>query len=380
MAVLRVLAFVAGAAVVVATFGSAIRTVILPRGVPARLGRFVFVGMRRLFRLRAGRSASYEKRDRAMALYAPITLLVLLLVWITLVLIGYTAMFWAFGEGSVRDAFRLSGSSILTVGFERPPDLPSTFLAFTEAALGLVLLALLITYLPTIYAAFSRREAVVTAMEVRAGSPPSGVEMLERYWRLQAFDRLHALWVNWEMWFVEIEETHTSFPALMFFRSPQPDHSWVTAGGAILDAASLMASSVDWPREPAAEFCIRAGYLSFRRVADFFRIEYNPNPAPSDPISITREEYDAAYDRLAADGVPMKPDREQAWRDFAGWRVNYDAVLLSLAALTMAPYAPWSSDRSPAEWTPSLLHRRGRSRAAPTQQNEGVRGVGEPLA
>jgi hypothetical protein len=364
MLVLKVVAFVAGAAVVVATFGSAIRTVILPRGIPARLGRFVFVAMRRLFRLRAGRTSSYEKRDRAMALYAPVTLLVLLLVWITLVLGGYTGMFWALGGRSLRDAFRLSGSSILTVGFERPGDLPSSILAFSEAALGLVLLALLITYLPTIYAAFSRREAVVTAMEVRAGSPPSGVEMLERYWRLEAYDRLRGLWTNWETWFVELEETHTSFPALVFFRSPQPDHSWVTAGGAILDAASLFASTVDHPREPAAEFCIRAGYLAFRRIADFFRIEYAPNPAPTDPISITRDEYDAVYDRLADVGVPLKQDRDQAWRDFSGWRINYDTVLLSLAALTMAPYAPWSSDRSPAEWAPSLLLRRGRSRVA----------------
>jgi hypothetical protein len=363
MIVLKILAFILGAAIVFATVGSAIRTVILPRGVPARLGRFVFVAMRRLFRLRAGRTSSYEKRDRAMALYAPVTLLVLLLVWITLVLFGYTGMFWGFGDRSFRDAFRLSGSSILTVGFERPHDLPSSVLAFSEAALGLVLLALLITYLPTIYAAFSRREAVVTALEVRAGSPPSAVEMLERYWILAAYDRLRNLWTNWETWFVEIEETHTSFPALVFFRSPQPDHSWVTAGGAILDAASLMVSTVDYPREPGAEFCIRAGYLAFRRVADFFRIEYDPNPAPTDPISITREEYDEAHDRLAAAGVPLKQDRDQAWRDFSGWRVNYDTVILSLAALTMAPYAPWSSDRSPAEWAPSLLLRRGRARA-----------------
>ena len=31
--------------------------------------------------------------------------------------------------------------------------------------------------------------------------------------------------------------------------------------------------------------------------------------------------------------------------DFAGWRVNYDEVLLFLANTTAAPYAPWSSDR-----------------------------------
>jgi len=46
--------------------------------------------------------------------------------------------------------------------------------------------------------------------------------------------------------------------------------------------------------------------------------------------------------------VPLVADRDQAWRDFAGWRVNYDAVLVGLCDLVMAPPAPWSSDRAPA--------------------------------
>ena len=95
-----------------------------------------------------------------------------------------------------------------------------------------------------------------------------------------------------------------------------------------------------------ADLCIRAGYLALRRIADFFQIAYNANPQPGDPISISRDEFDAACDELARHGVPLKADRDQAWRDFAGWRVNYDTVLLALAAITMAPYAPWSSDRS----------------------------------
>ena len=61
---------------------------------------------------------------------------------------------------------------------------------------------------------------------------------------------------------------------------------------------------------------------------------------------MTRHEYDQAYARLAQAGLPLKADLDQAWLDFAGWRVNYDTVLLALAALTMAPEAPWSSDRS----------------------------------
>jgi hypothetical protein len=355
-----VIVFVLGVAVVYLTVGAAVRTVILPRGVPSRLSRMVFVPMRTLFRVWAGPGATYERRDRVMALYAPVSLLVLLAVWVTLVIAGYTAMFWALGGRSLRTAFTLSGSSVLTLGFEKPGDLPSTILAFTEAAIGLVLLAMLITYLPTIYGSFSRRETAVTDLEIRAGSPPSGAEMIERYWILGRIDRLEEVWRRWEEWFEEIEESHTSFPALVFFRSPQPDHSWVTAAGAVLDGASLVTSSVEAPRNVQAEFCIRAGYLALRRVADFFGIPYDPSPQHDDPITIGRGEFDEVMDRLSAAGVPLKPDRDQAWADFAGWRVNYDTVLVALAGLTMAPFAPWSSDRSLREWRPRIFVRRVR--------------------
>ncbi len=198
----------------------------------------------------------------------------------------------------------------------------------------------------SIYGAFSRREVGVTALEVRAGSPPSGVEMLERYWILERIEALDEVWVEWERWFTDVEETHTSLPALVFFRSPQPDHHWVTASGAVLDGASILASSVDGPRNVRAEICIRAGYLCLRRVADFFGIPYDPRPRPDDPISIPREEFDAACERLQDAGVPMLADRDEAWRRFAGWRVNYDTVLLALCNLTVPPRALWSSDRS----------------------------------
>jgi hypothetical protein len=358
MIVARIVVFIAGAAAVYATFGSAVRTVILPRAVPAKLGRLVFLRMRDVFRLWAGPGATYERRDRVMALYAPVSLLVLLGVWVTLVIVGYTGMFWGLGGRSVRTAFRLSGSSVLTLGFERPVDLPATVLSFTEAGVGLVLLAMLITYLPSIYASFSRRENAVTALEIRAGSPPSGVEMIERYWILGRVDRLEEVWRDWETWFVQVEESLSSFPALVFFRSPQPDHSWVTASGAVLDAASLVSSTVDVPRNVQAEFCIRAGYLALRRIADFFGIPYDPDPKKGDPITIGRDEFDEAYDRLARAGAPLKQDRDECWLNFAGWRVNYDTVLVALAGLTMAPYAPWSSDRSLRIWRPRLFQRR----------------------
>jgi hypothetical protein len=196
------------------------------------------------------------------------------------------------------------------------------------------------------YGAFSDREAAVTMLEVRAGTPPSAVEMIARSHRIQGMNYLTELWEQWEQWFAELEESHTSLAALVFFRSPEPQHSWLTAAGTVLDCAALYTSTVDVPRNPPAELCIRGGYLALRAIADFYRLSYDHNPNPTDPISVTRQEFDEAYDQLADYGVPLKPDRDQCWRDFAGRRVNYDAVLIKLAGLTMAPYAPWISDRS----------------------------------
>ena len=157
---------------------------------------------------------------------------------------------------------------------------------------------------------------------------------------------MNDLWDSWRVWFAELEESHTSLAVLVFFRSIRPERFWLTTAGAILDAAAIYASCFEVESTPKAELCIRSGYLSLRYIADFFGIEYNPNPAPDDPISITKEEFCEVYDELLAQGLPMKADREQCWQDFRGWRVNYDDILLPLAVLTFAPYAPWSSDRA----------------------------------
>ena len=359
---LAVIAFPVGLLIVVSTVLSAIETLVVPRAIPLRITRAVFLALRALFGLRGKRATSFRERDRDMALYGPISLFTLAASWIALTGLGYVLMYWSLGVRPWRVAFALSGSSIFTLGFEVPRNLPTTALAFSEAIFGIGLLAMLISYLPSMYQSFSRREAAVAALDVRAGTPPTAATMLVRFSTIEGWDRLGENWRTWESWFVDVTETHTSLPALVFFRSPHWEHSWVTASGAVLDAASLVASTVDRPRSPDAELCIRAGYIALRRIADFFGIAHPTDPHwPAEPISIDRSEFDEVCRQLTDAGVPLKADLEQAWRDFAGWRVNYDRVLLSLASLTMAPYAPWSSDRSILYRRPPLRRRRTRS-------------------
>ena len=341
-----ILAFLAGLVLVLLTLFSAISTFVLPRSARPLITRLVFRGLRAVFNLILRFAQSYRRRDAIMAYYAPISLMLLLPAWYLLIALGYTAIYWAVGAADLVTAFELSGSSLFTLGFVAPHGIGQNSLAFSEGMLGLLLIAVLIAYLPAMYSAFSRREQAVNLLEVRAGTPPTAVEMLQRFQRIHGLDRLGGYWRTWEAWFADVEESHTTLAALVFFRSPRPELSWITAAGAVLDTAAVTLAAVDVPYEPSAALCIRAGFLALRRIANFFEI---PNPQdprfPDYPISINRTEFDETLQQLAAAGLPLKPDRELAWKDFAGWRVNYDRALTALCNLVMAPYAPWSSDR-----------------------------------
>jgi hypothetical protein len=173
--VLEVVAFIVGAALVLYTIRAAIRLFLVPRALQLYLARFVFVMVRRVFWLFANQRHDFARRDAVMAYYAPVALLSMFSLWLVLVLIGYMAMYWALGNHPLSFAFTESGSALLTLGFARGRNLATIGLMFTEAAIGLGLLALFIAYLPSLYGAFSRREAGVSKVEVRAGRPPSGI-------------------------------------------------------------------------------------------------------------------------------------------------------------------------------------------------------------
>ena len=348
MIVVRVLVAVLGVGLVVWTIGAAIRTVVLPRATSSFLTRATFISVRRVFDLVASQRQSFEFRDRILAMYSPIALLILPMMWVALVLIGFMGLFWGMGVRPWSEAFIISGSSLLTLGFDRPFGMWRTSMSFVEAGIGLGLVSLMISYLPSIYSNFSRREALVGMLEVRAGLPPSPTELLVRYNRIGWADQVHSeLFPKWEQWFIEVEESHTSQPSLVFFRSPHPERSWITAAGCVLDCAAIAASVLDQPRDARADIMMRTGWFALRRICDFYGIAYDPDPAPDDPISITRHDFDMLCIELFAAGIPLKADRDQAWRDYAGWRVNYDIPLLSLCSLIDAPPAKWSSDRAP---------------------------------
>ncbi|HTO00579.1 MAG TPA: hypothetical protein VL068_07880, partial [Microthrixaceae bacterium] len=286
--VANVVVFLIGVVIIQAVLRSAIRTVVVPRNEQVLLTRIVFLLSRSAFAFFAKRRSSATERHEVMARFAPTTLIVLAIVWVFLIFVGFIPIYWAIGSISFHEAVLLSGSSITTLGFVAARSDPTSSVAYVEAIIGLGLLAMLISYLPTIYGHFSRREAEVVKLESRAGTPPWSGTMIRRYHNIGWLDRMGEAWPAWQQWFVEIQESHTSQLALPLFRSQDHESSWVTSAGAVLDAAALSNAAIDLPNDPEAALMLRAGFLSLRSIAEFFYVPIVENPNPNDPISVSR--------------------------------------------------------------------------------------------
>lgn len=336
--------FFMGASLVMVTLFSAIRTVVVPRGERVVLTRLMFGVVRWFFLIAASYMKDYKARDIVLARYAPTTLILLPVLWAAGVLLGFAAMFWSIGARPISHTFELSGSSITTLGFHTTDNHWELALAVPEGLIGIGLVALLISYLPSIYNLFRERETMCTGWNIRAGSPPTVAVVVKRFNEVGILENMEETWREWENWFVSNEEVTLSYPALAFFRSPTPHQSWVTTAGNVLDTAAFIETAVKVPHSPSSHLCLQAGYVALRRIAENYDADFDQDPSPDDPISIPRHEFDEVCDQLAAEGVPIEEDRDMAWREFSGWRVNYDVPLRMLCQIVLAPYAQWSSD------------------------------------
>ncbi len=339
------LLFAAGLVVVLGTWLSVLRTLVIPRGLTSRLTATVTTVVRGLFDFVASRFTAYERKDAILVAQGPTILVVLLGVWVLLFLGGFLLMFAGATGSSVYDAFRESGSSVFTLGSTATPRPLATTIAFFAAATGLVVVALQIAYLPTLYGAFNRRETLVTTLQSRAGAPAWGAELLARHQIVATLDNLPAFYADWERWAADVAESHTNYPVLITFRSPHPMRSWVVGLLAVLDSAAMHLALNPSARHSEARMCLRMGFTCAREVCTALGIPFDPDPLPGAPIALTYDDFLGGIARLERVGYPMERSAEDAWPHFRGWRVNYETELYALARITEAVPAVWSGPR-----------------------------------
>jgi hypothetical protein len=335
----------AGALMVLVTLASVMATLVVPRGLRSRLAGAVQGALAGLFRLVASRRATYEERDRILSLLGPAYLMGLVATWLVILYFGFALMLWPFTGPSLGEALRIAGSSMFTLGFAVPIGAAPTALVFITAAVGLVVVALQIAYLPTLYQAFNRRETLVTLLESRGGVPAWGPEILARHELIDNTASLAELYGRWEEWAADLAETHTSYQALILFRSPFPLRSWITALLSVLDAAALQLSLNPLTAPAQARPFMRMGYMALREVCRVLDIPFNPDPKPEDPIALTRQDFDDALELLSTVGWHAERDADEAWTHFRGWRVTYEPLAYAIADRVDAPPSLWSGPR-----------------------------------
>jgi hypothetical protein len=352
MVVLRDLAAVVGAFLVIATAWSVIGSLVVPRRILSRLARSVARAVNGAFHSVADSFDSYEARDRILAAQAPIQLIVLVVVWLAVFEVGFALLLWpTMSSGGLAGAFTLAGSSLCTLGYLAPQTSGSRAFVDIAAFVGLGTVALQIGYLPTLYAAFNRRESLVTMLDSRAGVPSWGPELLARtHYGLgsgvSAMGQLPELFEDWERWSADVSESHATYLALVNFRSPRPLSSWLTAQLAVLDAAALYLSLVpDAPGAVSARLCLRGGFTCLATIARARGFEIPEDADPTNGITLTYQEFVDAIDRLARVDFPLERPSEEAWTEFVGWRVNYETAAYALAYAIDAPPALWSGPR-----------------------------------
>ena len=336
-----------GLLLVVWILNDVFQSVVVPRPTPGIrpttiLTRLTWPRWRAIGLARAG-----EGRERFLGQYASLLLMTMLVVWIFGLMVGYGLVLAALHSelrpepADVLSAVYFAATSLLTIGFGDivAMEPPARIIAVVSGATGLGVVALAISFLFSLFASFQRREALVVTLDQRAGAPPSGVQLLETMAIKRMRDGLGPMFAEWERWAAEVLDSHVSYPILAYFRSTHDNESWVSAIGAVLDAATLVVTTIeDGPYGPA-RMLVGAGNHLVEDLTNFFRLAHQRE------CGVERAEFDEARARLSSAGYALR-DADESWRAFSETRATYAGGLNELAKYWAVPPALWVGDRS----------------------------------
>ena len=345
---LDVLAGLAGLVLVAWTLIDVFQSVIVPRSVGSRW-RFTVLITRRSWRLWRAWCLSIrdaEKREDTLAMFAPWLLVTLLVFWVATLVFGYGLLFFALraglsGHPGFGGSIYFAGTTLLTIGYGdiAPVSAVTRLLAVVSAASGLGILAVVTTFLFQTFGAFQRREAFVVTVSERTGAPPSGLEFIVRNYKLGLSADIGTILREAQQWISETMETHLAYPSLTYFRSSHDDESWVGTLGALLDASTLLLTTVQMDNRGQAELTYRAGRHLVHDFTHYFRLPV------AEGAAVEHDEFIAAYRAMNEMGIPLAP-LEDAWPAFTAKRATYAAHLDAMARWWRIPPARWIGDRS----------------------------------
>jgi Ion channel len=357
-----ILSVVFGLLIITNVLWEAFETIILPRRVNRRWRVTVlfYRGTWRPWRSIARWFKKVRARETFLSFYGPLSLLTLLVFWATSLIVGFALLLYGVGhQVTTARAFEtclyLSGTTFFTLGLGDvvPHTSAGRFLAVVESGLGFGFLALVLSYLPVIYQAFSRREVNIVLLDARAGSPPTAGELLRRHAEPDGMESLQRLLHSWERAAAEILESHVSYPAVTYFRSQHNNESWLASLTAILDTSALLIAGVE-------NACARQARLTFaicrHTVVDLAQL-FNAVPRPVTVDRLPPAELERMQAMLSQAGLKLSGG-EAAAKKLAKLRDMYEPYVEALSRFFYMDLPPWIVAREIADnWKTSAWGR-----------------------
>jgi hypothetical protein len=361
---MELVAFCLGALLISLVVWDLFETIVVPRPTPGwfRLGRYVVRGSWRLVRYVGRRDG--ETHETLLGLFAPAATLGLLVTWLAALVVAFGLVLFALRDqlspkpADLGTTIYYAATSILTLGSGEIVAVgPAARAVVVVAAVsGLGVVALVVTFLFSLYGSYQRREVQVVTLQAAAGAPPSAVQLLETYARLDLTGRLPNLFAEWERWAAEVLDTHVAYPLLGFFRSSHDNLSWISALGTVLDAASLVLTTTTNVPRGEAELFRRVGSHLVEDITNLgFRTGIRPDGgALSVEFGVDRAAFEEGWGRLGEAGYDLVP-AEQSWQEFEAARTVYAGRLEAMARYWATPTNSWLDSaaipRSPAHTT-----------------------------
>jgi hypothetical protein len=358
---MKILVTIFAVLLIIVTLQDSFESIILPRRVARRfrLSRLFYVATWAMWSFIARKMRAGNRREFYLSYYGPLSLILLLIIWATLLMFAYALLQWGLNlpmnapEKNVTFGtyLYLSGTTFITLGLGDVIPLAGVgrFLAILEAGMGFGFLALIIGYVPIIYQAFSRREISISLLDARAGSPSSATEMLRRHYRTERIEELIQFLRDWERWCAELLESHLSYPVLTYYRSQHERQSWLTALTTILDTCALLLVGFDGVTTPTARF----SFAIARHAAVDLAQVYGTPPMNPKLNRLSPADFRRMHDALAEVGLHLA-HKEDAEKRLADLRQIYEPFINALADHLLVNLPPWVvSEKTVDDWQTS---------------------------
>ena len=127
---------------------------------------------------------------------------------------------------------------------------------------------------------------------------------------------------------------------LAYFRSSHDNDSWISSLGAVMDASTLVLTTVKGGPKGWAKLSRSVGSHCLEDLVAYFGLPLEPE------VGVERADFDEARRRLERAGFALE-DADRSWDSFARLRLEYAGRVNALARYWATPPAQWIGDRSP---------------------------------